>query len=151
MTAKFTYNGVEITVPVSELAEALRQTFGIGTPAQSVPDAQKEVPTSAQTKWPFPTASSSAQENRTAIDFLKLIAEYGMSGVKLDAIMKILRVDHPKAVGSKSAAINRKIEEYGFDPDDVYTNPRDSTGDRSWRPGPALKEAINALEGRKRA
>lgn len=77
--------------------------------------------------------------------FLKTIRE-NPGGVQKDAIMTVLGVSHPKAIGSKSVPINKLIGNLGFRQlSSVYKNPKTPTG-RIWRPGKQLNAALQLVE-----
>lgn len=79
--------------------------------------------------------------------FLKAIRDGGSSGVQSEAIMKALEVERPKAVGSRSAAVNRLLKGLQFSPGKVYDNPKTFNG-RIWTPKKQMQAAITALEQR---
>jgi hypothetical protein len=152
MTAKLFVNGIEISVPIGELGEALRQIGEFSTPKQSLPNAQKmdklpdaRAPQVAKQLLLEPSPNN--PEDKTAVKFLRMIEDHPLTGVKIDEIMAVLGVSRPKGVGPKSAVMNRIIRAYGFqNVDDVYINPRDPTGERLWKPGPSIRSAIEAIE-----
>lgn len=145
MAAKFTFNGVEISVPVTELAEAMRQ-LGLLVNTRSLIPQPRETVSSAP--WPLPggAAEKPKAELSSVLKFLKYVHDFGASGsATLQGVMQIMSVDNPKGVGSKSAAINRVLVAHGFKPDEVYVNPRDGSGERLWRPGSRIREAIEVI------
>lgn len=84
----------------------------------------------------------------TALKFLKAIRAAGQSGgIQAKAMMEVLGVTAPKAIGSKSAAVNKTISRLGLKPKAVYLNPRTPDG-RIWKPGRKMGEAIQLLEER---
>lgn len=83
-----------------------------------------------------------------ALRFLKMVREFeGDGGATVELIMDALGAVHPKGVGSKMVKINEILQQAGFsDLSEVYVNPRDGSGVRSWRAGPKLSEAIAKLQ-----
>lgn len=77
------------------------------------------------------------------VAFLSKIVESGREGAVADNLMEIVGARHPKGIGSKSVAINEFLENLGFDPENVYDNPRTAAG-RIWKPGPKLLDALEA-------
>lgn len=84
----------------------------------------------------------------TALKFLKAIRAGSQSGgVQAEALMSVLAITAPKAIGSKSAAVNKVITNLGLKPKTVYINPRTAAG-RIWKGGRNLDHAIQLLEQR---
>jgi hypothetical protein len=78
--------------------------------------------------------------------FLNAIANSSEAdGLGGDVIANVLGVRHPKGIGSRAAIINRLLMELGFNVEEVYTNPRNNLGDRTWKPGPKITHALAAL------
>lgn len=153
MTAKLFVNGIEISVPIGELAEALRQIGSVSTPKQSLPTpARIQQPAETHTanahfQMPLTTITESSPTHKTTLKFLRLIEDHRLTGAKTGDIMPVIGATKPKGVGSKSAAVNRVLAAHGFSEiDEVYTNQRDVFGERLWKPGPAMGAAIDAIE-----
>lgn len=83
----------------------------------------------------------------TALKFLKAIRTGQTVGIHARVLMDALGVTVPKAIGSKSAAVNKTITRLGLKPKTVYSNPRTADG-RVWKPGRKMGEAIQMLEER---
>jgi hypothetical protein len=78
----------------------------------------------------------------TALKFLKAIRQSGELEAK--GLMQVLGVTAPKAIGSKSATVNKTLTRLGLKPKAVYNNPRTPEG-RVWKPGRKMGEAIQLL------
>jgi hypothetical protein len=148
MPATINYRGFQITVPTSELAEALRQ-LRLATALQQAELPLQASSADAESDLSIPSVSREKRTDKElTLDFLKLIGEHRVSGgAPLASVMKALGVSHAKGVGSKAAVINRVLDAAGFATPDVYTNPRDAMGFRFWQPGPRLNDAIAVLSG----
>lgn len=142
MSAKLFFQGVEIQVPISELGEAMKQLAALTA-------SQKAVQTPAQKVLiPVPASDGLSSEAVRAIGlrFLTVIRDHTLSGgATVEQIMEVLGASHPKGVGSKAAAINKLLNESGFETPEVYTNPRDPNGVRWWKAGPKMEDAISEL------
>lgn len=145
--AKLNFHGIEISVPVSELGEAMRQLLSAKPPvpgAGAVQEAGTRKASSSQLDV-FPDAGADARSQ--AINFLRAVGDATESGgVRIAEVMALIGASHPKGVGSKMALVNKEISESGFDIASVYTNERDPMGIRLWRAGPKLQEALSMLE-----
>lgn len=81
-----------------------------------------------------------------AFKFLKAIRHHHATGGMLaEQVAHILGVAHTKGIGSKTAAINKLLGTLGYHPTAVYTNDRDSNGDRHWLASPFIDHAIEAV------
>lgn len=166
MSAKIVIGGVEITIPTSELGEALHQlgqwlpqpaaasravAENTPPPSQMTAATQKRA-AATQEQAPRSAAKSPDSERAVALSLLKLIADHHVSGgVTGGDIMPLLGTDKPKGIGSKVTAVNRAIVAAGFSElSDVYTNTEriDPKGPRQWRAGPRIRDAILELEKR---
>ncbi len=59
--------------------------------------------------------------------------------------MPILGLNHPKGVGSRTSVLNKSIESLGYKAEEVYTKHRDNGGQRRWKAGPKMHEAIETI------
>jgi hypothetical protein len=81
-----------------------------------------------------------------ALNFLRVISDHAVSGgAPISAVMFALGAMKEQGVGSKAAVVNRVLDSAGFAIPDVYTNARDVHGDRYWKAGERLQDAIAAL------
>jgi hypothetical protein len=83
---------------------------------------------------------------RMVADFLKAIRDGGVRGVDTIRIMKAVGIDSPVAFGNRGKNIHKLLGRLGFTEHDVvYTNHRNDKGDREWKAGPKIAEAIEAV------
>lgn len=144
---KVVFQGAEIEVQtLAEAAELVRMLTDAATP-QAEPARQSiRKPVARQ-----PKAKSSANSSfpdwapQAALSFLTTIRDAGQSGAHTDAMMKSLGITAPKALGGRSAIINRVIEDIGYAQTQVYDNKRTAAG-RIWKPRKHLQDAIKALQ-----
>lgn len=152
------FNGMRIEVPTRELAEALRQVSLVRSleglpPAPVQTSMDLGMPTAPKPTAPAPTPSpmgpSTGNANKDlALNFLRVIADHELSGgAPISAVMFALGASKEQGVGSKAAVVNRVLDSAGFAIPDVYSNDRDAHGDRYWKAGPRLRDAMNALSG----
>ena len=144
MSATLYFNGIRISVPTNELAEALRQLALVASAPTPQPMGALSLAEQMQPELDVFTEKHS--ENDLALAFLKAIADHKVSGgAPISAIMPVVGASHVKGVGSKTAIINRVLDKLGFAIPDVYTNDRDSAGMRNWVAGPRFADALRAL------
>ena len=74
--------------------------------------------------------------------FLHVIKDGGGRGVDTSRIMKAVGITSPVAFGNRGKNINRLLTSLGYDPKDVYSNARNDKGDREWKPGPKISQAL---------
>lgn len=136
MDAKIQHNGYVITVPISGLAEALRQLDNLKA------SAPLQLPAVRTQGLQLPQSRPSLER------FLRLLADHEKSGgVSPDEVQVVLGADHPKGIGSKMTLINNDIKGRGFEPADIYSNERrDPLGRRVWEPGPKLAELLKVVD-----
>jgi hypothetical protein len=90
----------------------------------------------------------SPENTRMSLEFLKAIRDGADSGgIMAPVLVKLLGVSAPKAIGSKSATVNKVIKRTGLSVTKVYVNPKTPSG-RIWRPGRKMNEAIHLIEQR---
>jgi hypothetical protein len=145
MSATLYVDGIRITVPTSELAEAMHQlslwSGKAGTTA--VPKIEQSA---ARQLDVFTEESQKKSTKQRTLEFLRVIEDHEVSGgAPVATVMSVLGASHAKGVGSKAAIVNRVLDRLGFAIPDVYLNPRDAHGDRYWKGGPRLRDAIEAL------
>lgn len=164
MAAILEFNGIRITVPISELGEAVRQlsiaqshskpaamrldeasprlvnSSAVATPSARVGQDVDEVP---QFSSRVPRKPS---EIRSAVAFLQMLVHENLFSERAlpEEAMRIFQVQHSKGLGSKLAAVNRLIDSCGFALPDVYVTGRDAHGS-FWLPGPRIDLAIGEL------
>jgi hypothetical protein len=143
MAATLNYSGIRITVPVEELAQAIRQLQSVkeGVEPELI-ITKHRVNAGADT----PQFGPGESDEEMALAFLNTVAAREPVGAPVATIMACLGAAHPKGVGSKMAIVNRVLDQAGFAVPDVYTNSRDTHGERLWRAGPRLIQAITAIE-----
>ncbi len=158
MPAILEFNGIRITVPTSELAEAITQLQQLSsapnrstTPLGRPPNNQaKQASTQSTTLFPLPFAgriTRKADDIYAAIAFLEMISLADLLGNKAtpEAAMEVFHVQHAKGLGSKLAVVNRLIDSIGFAIPDIYITARDAHGS-FWRPSQRIDDAIHALK-----
>jgi hypothetical protein len=175
MDAKLMVNGIEITVPVAALGEAMKQLAPFSgakgapaTPQSPMPSKAEDQPaaSSRAAAWPFPTGNGngaqatlipppaprppteSTQEALSPAVALLSLLRSRPDGATPEEVQRALGVEHPKGIGSKMAPINRSLNALGLAPAEVYSNSKRDliTGSRVWTAGPALAEAIKRLK-----
>jgi hypothetical protein len=156
MSIKMVVDGIEITVSNTEEAATLLKELRQKQPEKQAPNEfSAEVGQRKQPKGkaqqqkhrrsPAPRTGVPEWAPESALQFLLAIRDGGNSGTEVEALMHALRVTKPKAIGGRSAIINRLLNQMGFDPGLVYDNKRTANG-RIWKPKRAISEAIAALE-----
>jgi len=90
-------------------------------------------------------AAIDADNGKMALNFLSTIRDGG--NVPAATLMKVFGVTAPKALGSKSATVNKVIKAVGLKPGMVYKNPKTQEG-RTWKPGRRMGDAIQLIEKR---
>lgn len=159
MSTKFTFKGIEFSVPTEELGEALRQLKILGSSLETEPRRQASLlPGEGLRLTPPPKhvlyaprlssdTSDGPVDASVVLQFLQIIVDHQTSGgAPIEAVMRALGANHPKGVGSKTAKVNEFLIRLGFEVDSVYMNPRDNLGMRAWKAGPKIDEAIKRLK-----
>lgn len=162
MAAVIEFNGVRLTVPVSELGAAVLELRRVGvlpgqvskasmtnaearplSPVQTQPDLVELAEREARFSAGVPRKAS---EIKSAWNFLAMVARLNSANKRAEtpAALEIFAVKHSKGLGSKLAAVNRLLDVTGFALPDVYTTERDAHGSY-WKAGPRIAEAITAL------
>lgn len=151
MSATLFFNGIRISVPTNELAEALRQlgSLSVQPATRSAPPPREAAP-GLELFGQSENSLDVFTEKRSEVDitraFLKTIEDHKLSGgAPISAVMAVLGAAHAKGVGSKTAIVNKVLDKFGFAIPDVYTNDRDSLGMRNWRMGPRFDEALRMV------
>ena len=171
MGAKIMVGAVEITVPVTELGEAMKQLapwlevkVPNGDLAAPVKKAGWLLPT-GDTPPPLAAPRSAVQgslpldpnlamprlenldtRSRALLLFKALRDHRASGGVRPEEVMALVGASHPKGIGSRMKSINGLLRDCGFDHEDVYRNDRNEVGMRMWTPSTQVAEAISALE-----
>ena len=163
MSAKFIFNGVEITVAVAELGDAMKALGLMPRQApvavQSAPallpvsqaDASPPVglvttqPAARYRRGSLIASATPMDEQRYALKLLKAVQDGGRTGALSRTVMAALGTASPKGLGSITVMANKALSDCGFEPADVYTKARGPLG-RTWVAGPRLKDATAALE-----
>jgi hypothetical protein len=154
MAAQITVNGLQITVPVNELREALSQLglTGLSTPRRvqspdqsNLHDQPRHV--SEGPRIDFVVSNKKVPDTDLTAAFLQSIATHERQGLgtPITALMAATGVATSKGVGPKMSIVNRVIDSRGFAIPDVYESTRDSNGDRCWKPGSKLDELLSVL------
>jgi len=135
MAFAFKIGKLQITVASTKEAAALiREMAG----EQEEPRRRngKDVATVSPSGFPVAKITSS---------FLSAVQGGGESGINTGRVLKSVGITSPRAFGNRGKAINSLLKQLGFDPKTVYTNARNEEGDREWKAGPRMKEAIDAV------
>lgn len=143
MAATLNYSGIRITVPVEELAQAIRQLQSVKEGVEPELIIKKHGINAGAVTPQFGPGESNEE---MVMAFLSTVAAHEPVGAPVATIMACLGAAHPKGVGSKMAIVNRVLDQAGFAVPDVYTNSRDMHGERLWRAGPRLIPAITTVE-----
>jgi hypothetical protein len=85
----------------------------------------------------------------SSLKFLTAVANAGPHGADSETMMKALGINKPKALGGRSAMINRLIEDTGWPQSQVYDNRRTSAG-RFWKARKHLPDALTEIQNRLR-
>lgn len=148
MGIKLNFDGVEFeaatAAEAAELYRQLRTASAVPTPAaaRAAPHVAKPPRADDEPEGSFPDWAPGA-----AVAFLKAIRDAGPQGADSATMMKALGISLPKALGGRSAIINRLIVDCGLNPTQVYDNKRTGQG-RFWKPKKHLPDAISAIEKR---
>jgi len=147
MSLKFIVQGIEVTATDAvEAAKLIRELAGQyaaasqAAPTQATPPAPSTERPRIKIRKRGPFIMTTA-----AVRFLTAIKEAGNNGMRGADLMEPLRTDHPKGIGSRVAKINEYLTKLGFEPEQVYRNPRTAEG-RLWTPGPKLDAALEAAK-----
>ena len=94
-----------------------------------------------------------AEAIKLSYAFLKAIVkatQEGEEGASADDLMKALGITQPKALGGRTVKVRNFLAKIGFNPDEIYSNPRVVGEERVWIAGPTNKilEAMEALQKR---
>jgi hypothetical protein len=156
-TYTINYDGIEITASSPADAAALVRELKSGKSSQNgqlLPAEGKSQGSSSRTQQVIMIGSDddldpiSPENTRMALEFLKAIRDgAAIGGIQAAVLVKVLGVSAPKAIGSKSATINKLIKRIGLGVEKVYTNPKTASG-RIWRPGRKMNYAIDLIEQR---
>lgn len=162
MSIKMVVDGIEITAESAADAVALLKELRPKTSAKQQDESVQEIllvhaPRKAKRPSGKPKRNPRTPEPApvtvpdwappSTLKFLSAIRDGGSAGTESEAVMKALGVTKPKAIGSRSATINRVLEQLGFKPAQVYGNDRTANG-RVWKPRRLMQDAIAALEKR---
>lgn len=141
MTLKFIVHGIEVTASNAAEAAALIRELGN-------PPAPQPAPVRATIEGQRPRIlirKRGFNLNYAAVDFLSLISNAGDRGIAAEGLMPALHVNHAKGIGARSGMINKLLSELGFQPDQVYENPRTPEG-RIWKAGSKMDAALEAVK-----
>jgi hypothetical protein len=138
MTVKLNVGGIEVSVADLDEAAALLRKLQGGTQQKPAIVANGHDAEDAG----VPVDPESAQ---FALKLLRAI-QNAPKGIKADGIMPLIGVSTPKAIGSKTAALNKIIKDLGFKKQMVYRNPRKPGEGRTWYPGRKIANVIAAIE-----
>jgi hypothetical protein len=145
MSANLFFNGIRISVPVDELAEAMRQLASLPREVVQSPSATRSADGALDL---FTENPKKLNDIELTLAFLKTISEHEISGgAPVHAIARALGASHVKGIGGKASIVNRVLDKAGFATPDVYSNSRDSLGDRYWKGGHLLSQAMRTLDG----
>lgn len=140
MAIRLTIRGIEITVSSTAEAAALIREM---TEAPAPKIGRPRIKPRPQELFP----DTPSADHQLAHDFLFRIASAEAKGISTEEVMKVLKVDTGKGVGGRCVRINNILAKLGFtDPSEIYRNPRLADGNRVWRSGPKIAEALLALK-----
>jgi hypothetical protein len=149
MGIKLNFDGMEFeaatAAEAAELYRQLRNASTVPPPSAArapIIHANKQPRTEDEPEGSFPDWTPIA-----AIAFLKAIRDAGPQGAGSGTMMAALGITMPKALGGRSAIINRLIVDCGLNPSQVYDNKRTGQG-RFWKMKRHLPDAISAIEKR---
>jgi hypothetical protein len=150
MSIKFTVEGIDFTVDTAaEVAAIVRELRGLRRVAMKAAPVETMAKNAANAKAEResnePDAGFPNWAPGAALKFLTTIRDGGPNGVSAEPIMRALNASTPKAIGGRSAIINRLLRKHGFTPTHVYDNERTQKG-RVWIPRKQLPNAISQLE-----
>jgi len=138
MALKFIVHGIEVTATnAAEAAALIRELGNAPTPQRTAIRAAPGTHVMLRTKG--------FNVNYAAVDFLSLIRNAGDSGIAVSGLMPAVQARRPKGVGARAGMINKLLVELGFDPSQVYENPRTPEG-RLWKAGPKMDAALEAVK-----
>ena len=138
MAIKFVVHGVEVTASnAAEAAALIRELGNAPTPQRTVIRAAPGAQVMLRHKG--------FDVKYAAVDFLSLIRNAGDNGISVAGLMPAVQARRPKGVGARAGMINKLLVELGFDPAQVYENPRTSEG-RIWKAGPKMDAALEAVK-----
>jgi hypothetical protein len=148
MSIKFSVDGIEFTADTAAEAAAmlreLRMHRGVSSTLAGRRGRAGAAPRGdhapGELKAEFPAWAHGA-----ALKFLTTIRDGGSKGIGSTLVMKALDTTKPKAIGGRSAIINRLLQELGFSPSQVYDNSRTPIG-RVWAPKKQIGVAIDKLQ-----
>jgi len=147
---KFTFDGIpfeaDTATGAAELFHALKNA-GVRPAMESAAPKKPVTKRAKTTRIATVTLLDSAFPDwvpEAAFKFLSAIRDAGQSGADSETMMKALGIDQPKALGGRSAIINRFIESTGHTQAQVYDNKRTSAG-RFWKPRKHLGDVIDVI------
>jgi uncharacterized protein YgbK (DUF1537 family) len=159
VVAKISIGQLEIAVDVLDLGEAMRQlapylpSTALAAAHQKSAGMKPTLPMTLATEAARIDAQTpklqapSAPTAELTRKLLQLIADHRVSGGATSAqVQEVLGASHPKGIGSKMSPVNNYLMLRGFEPDQVYMNPRNETGGRMWVPGSRLDDALKAVK-----
>jgi hypothetical protein len=138
MTVKLNVGGIEVSISdLDEAAALLRKLQGSAQVApQVVANANGHDPAAV---------TVDAEMAQFSLKMLRAI-QNAPKGIKADGIMPLIGVSSPKAIGSKTAGMNKILRDLGLKQHAVYKNPRKAREGRTWYPGRKIADAIAAIE-----
>jgi hypothetical protein len=149
-------NGQEVSVQDVSTAAAIileiqKQQAASANGAAKTPSIKAEPPPKEQPVAPATAplrADFDSEGAQVALKFLKTIREGSSDGIASEALMEVFGVSKKKAIGSRSAGVNKVLISLGLNVKAVYKNPRTATGQRAWKPGRQMNNAIAMIEQR---
>lgn len=144
MAIRFQMLGIEMVCDTADEAYALASKLAKASQSQSQarapitlslpdiklpgrPSPSSDEPKTNQSRKPFDI-------DETLKTFMKALDRERPNAVTGEQLSEALGLAHPKALGGRLALINKRIKEFGFEPEDVYKMRRDSSaeGRRVW-------------------
>lgn len=163
MAIRMNLHGLEVEVDAADLGETLRQLQAAGLLPAALAPKRSVAPPAPQVQLftPYPPQPAPAHAPKPDLVLVKEegpAAHFGLTllknlrdtrvsgGLTPSDVQRIVGAGHPKGIGSRMVKINETLRAGGFELRDVYTNDRGPLGDRVWRAGPKIDQAISLLE-----
>lgn len=138
VTIKINVRGLEVSVSSpGEAAALIRELTEPATPKIGRPPKAEQ--------YAFFHDAIRPAEDRVAIEFLQVLESAPPAGPSIEEIMRAVGVTTGRGIGGRMVRINNILLRAGFEPIEVYQNPKGSEG-RKWTAGPKLQEALLKLK-----
>lgn len=148
---RFTHNGTPFEADTAQGLKELYEMIVLMRPTPVKPPsatAPKSKPPAAPVDDDrIPLSAFPEWAPKATLDFLRAIVAAPPDGADSEMMKRALGVTEPKALGGRSAVINRLIESTGFRLHQVYDNTRTAKG-RFWKSRKAIDDVIAEIERR---